>query len=160
MTDSQDQLLTILLEIAETFANRIMVQDGDDLRPTWVLVNTKHEPKIVGTPWADDRQKSFYRAILKQTMKQDNIIAYGFVTEAWAATLDEKEFKGWARDVMPSQRIDRREIVVAVAASATASKFKQWAIERDDLGKVTGLVSDPIPSTESNIESWLGEMLK
>jgi hypothetical protein len=159
MTDSEDLLLARLLHLAETFATDTMVHKGMDLNPTWVLIDAKREAKVISTPWADDRQKSFYRSVLQLGMKRDKTIAYSFVTEAWAATLNEKELKSWARDVMPSQRIDRREVVVAVAASATASKYKQWAIERDDLGKVTALSPDPIRSIEK-MESWLVEMLK
>jgi hypothetical protein len=160
MTDTQDQLLTTLLDVAESFANRVVIHDGLDLFPTWVLVNAKHEPKIVGTPWADETQKSFYRAVLKRTMKLDNIIAYSFITEAWAATVSQDELKGWARDVLPSERHDRREVVVACAASASASRYAQWAIERNDLGKVTALVPTPIRAEEAMIDSWLARMLK
>jgi hypothetical protein len=160
MTSSEDILLTRLLHLAETFATDTMIHKGMDLSPTWVLIDANRDARVVATPWANENWKSFYRATLKLDMKRYNIVAYSFVTEAWAATLDEKEWKGWARDVMPSQRIDRREIVVAVAASAMASKYKQWAIQRDDLGKVTALVSDPIRATGNNVESWLGEMLK
>jgi hypothetical protein len=160
MTDSEDELLTTLLEVAETFANRVMLHDGRDLVPTWVLVNGKHEPKIVGTPWVDENHKSIYRAVLKIAMKRDNIIAYSFITEAWAATVSQEEWKGWARDVLPSERQDRREVVIACAASASASKYAQWVIERNDLGKVTALVSAPIRGNEEMIDSWLARMLK
>jgi hypothetical protein len=160
MTGSEDQLLTTLLDVAESFANRIMVHDGRDLFPTWVLVNAKHEPKIVGTPWADETQKSFYRAVLKRTMKLDNIIAYSFITEAWAATVSQDEWKGWARHLTVSERQDRREVVIACAASASSSRHAQWTIERNELGKVTALVSTPIRAEEAMIDSWLARMLK
>ena len=90
-------------------------------------------------------------------MLLQEVVAYSFVTEAWSATVSRQEFDNPMGFVSASGHVNRREVVVACAATQEASKLAQWAIERDEAGKVTGLVSEP---TSSDFETWITKMLQ
>jgi hypothetical protein len=157
----EEQVLSDLLRLAGQHAENVMIKMGQDLVPTWALVDVKKRIKILSTPWRDEEEKAMYRAGLKFAMTMNEVVAYSFVTEAWAATLERGEYENPMGRIPPSQRADRREVVVACAATASASKVASWAIERDGAGKVTALVSHAIPDSEQGqFESWLVEMLK
>jgi hypothetical protein len=158
MTESEDRVLTDLLRLAGQHAENIMITLGQDLLPTWAMVDADRRIKIVATPWANEEEKEFHRLSLKMGMLLQDVVAYSFVTEAWAAEVSRQEFENPMGFVNASSHVDRREVVVACAATQEAQKLARWAIERDETGKVTALVPEPV--ADKNFETWITEMLR
>jgi hypothetical protein len=157
----EDALLSDLIRLAGQHAETVMIKLGQDLPPTWLMVDTKKRVKIVATPWADDAEKAVYRRGLQFAMAMTEVVAYSFVTEAWAATLERGEYENPLGHVPPSERADRREVVIACAATLGARKLASWAVERNEAGKVMALTPNPIPDNEGRaFESWIATMLQ
>jgi hypothetical protein len=162
----QQEQLDKLLEVADRHARTVLIEfKMRRLMPTWALMTGTGEIQVVSTPWQDDREKWRYAALLRAGMRQQEVIAYSFVSEAWSATLELEEWdKETGRplgDLRAGSHPARQEIVMACACSATLVCWRQWRIVREaTTERIIELRERPLPESESQVESWLTQMLK
>lgn len=96
---------------------------------------------LIATPWSGEDEKSRAIRVVKEVMRQcrSSVVNYAFASEAWVATQTHRPRKG---DRMPSEREDRREVVIVSAGDHQRATMKTWEIVRDDKGRPTDLVED------------------
>ena len=138
-----------------------MVDNHSDLMPSWLLVNSRAEIAILGTPWSDEREKQLARNFLRLKMRELNVVAYSFITEAWTATAP-KSWQPESGEAMPEKeqprnRADRQEIVIAFATDGKTKAWRQWDIQRDWHEQVVALKETD--AKEAEIQSWMANLL-
>jgi hypothetical protein len=111
---SLDEMLTL----AENQARTVMIGTKVELTPVWLMVTWDGKIEIFATPWGSDLEKRLAIEAMRLTMREKQVQAYSMLTEAWMAraTPDEvkqQEYSG----LPPSQRADRQEAVVIMAAN-------------------------------------------
>jgi len=143
-----------LVDKAHTFAEGVLVGKKDAaVCPTFAVQFKSRPAVILATPWSSQRERDAFLDAVEITMARmrDEIVAYSVVSEAWVATqahpFDE------TRDLMPSQRETRKEVVFACATDGSRKRFDLWKIVRDGDAVVTALAP-------SQMEGWesLGEL--
>jgi hypothetical protein len=99
---------------------------------------------IMAAPWRDEREKAAMIYSLKRAMKEfrGEVVNYGFMAEAWAAA---QSHEPRIDDLQPSQREDRREIVMISVGDFERAFLKAFEIVRDDKGRVTDLLENEMP---------------
>lgn len=151
-----EDILDTLLATSEFYAQLLIVLEGQDLYPTWAMINQKYDPLVHSTPWNSWLEKRLAAAFIKHELARHKAIAYSFVTEAWQAK-EPKEGEPWHG---ASEVPDRQEIVVAFATDGTTTKWRRWKMIRDGAGKVTELTAIPTPSEdEGSFETWMTGLL-
>jgi hypothetical protein len=103
---------------------------------------------VVGTPFDGDLSKDFVAAAIRQMLKAEKAISYSFLSEAWMAHESADHPIGLA----PSDRMDRREIVMINAADRKESKFRSWEIIRGPDGVITELKANALPNDFDRFE--------
>jgi hypothetical protein len=165
----EEEILDQLLELAGQHATNVLVSlKMDELVPSWVLISPKDEKQwsVIATPWRGPLDKTRQVNRLVRYMREHAVIAYSFVCEAWAASINPEE--GWSPDsgqplpahLRASQRPNRREVVMAVAATRATARYSQWLILRDALGAVSELRFEPMAESDIAPESWIANLLK
>ncbi len=134
---SIDQLIESGARQAETV---LIGQKDASLIPTFVVQFKDRPSAIIGTPWSGDREKYAVTQAMRGLLKQhrDSVVSYLFWSEAWTATEDIKHPTG----LTPSQREDKREVVILSAFDHDGGKMVTLEIERGHDGVVTGLKRD------------------
>ena len=167
MTQAGELVLSDLLKLAGDHARTVLVKAKQpSLMPTWLLLNQSANVMMVGTPWEDDDDKARARKLMRAHMRKLGVIAYSFVTEAWAATVEPHEVDAERKTLFdpmrgPVHRADREEIVLACAATPTQIKWRQWRIVREPTTeRIVDLKAKPSSESEHSPEGWLVEMLK
>jgi hypothetical protein len=160
----KSELLDQLIELAERQARLVLLElKLPKLMPAWVLMDKSRKPEIVATPWNDELEKQLYADILRTLMRQKNVIAYSFVSEAWTRSLEPGE---WDKDsnrpldgLTAGQHPARQEAVIAYAGSRDLSRWKQWRIVREaTTERIVDLQEQTLPECE--VESWISDLLK
>jgi hypothetical protein len=158
---ASEQPLNALVHLAGMHARQVLVDLGQDLMPSWLLVDKAGKCTIVGTPWRSDQDKQRVRKLMREHMRKHGTVCYSVVVEAWAAHAPpdfnpaKDELQPWEK---PLQRPDRWEIVIAIASDGKQTQSKQWKIIRDwsQSGKIITL--EPVVM-DAGIEGWMTEML-
>lgn len=122
-----------MMRLAEEQARRVLLGTKDELCPTWLLVKPGHI-EILGTPWSGDEGKHLAVEGMRTVMRRRNIEAYSLLVEAWFATEPApiREYTG----PRPSERPDRREAVVIMAANKRGEhRHCHFEIIRDKQGR-------------------------
>jgi hypothetical protein len=130
-------MLTVdeLLDRAIAHARSVLVGKSEaSLMPTW-LIQSKDKTSIVGTPWAGDEDKQFMLFAMRMMLEKEQAQSYSFMSEAWAAREDLNHPIG----LQPSQREDKREVVLINACDRQGGKMRIYEIKRDKKGVVTEL---------------------
>ena len=126
-----------MVKLAREHATRVMVGLQDDLTPAWLLITAKGDIEIFMTPWGNDREKHLVIETMRDIMREKRATAYSMLTEAWMACATPEETKsGDYSGLPPSQRADRQECVVMMAADkAGDSRYQSLETVREAEGK-------------------------
>lgn len=137
-------LVDELIDHAIGFARRVLIGVPDaTLTPCW-LIQGANGNTIVGTPFNGDWSKDMAAAAIRKLLKKERAVAYSFVSEAWQSVQNAGEPL-----IRPSNREDRREIVMVTAYDRNGGKMRSWEIIRGPDGVVTELKADsPIKGAE------------
>jgi hypothetical protein len=154
----EKERLIQLLDLAEKHAYMILVERQVPLVPSWVLISDKGEVTALGIPWDDNFEKTMTKLFLPLEMAKHKTIAYSVVLEVWAASLSQEEYeRGPEELVPPSERPDRRELVLAMATDGTSTEWRGWNIVRDALQMVSAL--EPTKEDFGGVETWMTKLL-
>jgi alkylated DNA nucleotide flippase Atl1 len=146
-----------LVEMAGTHARAVLTVLNQSVVPTWVLIDDKGKISITATSWTDEREKATCVAMMRARMREEKIVAYSVVAEAWSAV----QPKGWKvtdPHVRPSEDPQRVEIVLALATDGKETEWRRWRIERNATGRVVALEPEAIP--QEQVVGWMANMLK
>jgi hypothetical protein len=119
---------------------QLIGKPGAQLLPFFHIQFKDRAPAIMAAPWQDERQKSAFIYALRYALKdfKASVVNYAGLSEAWVA----REHKDHPTGLMPSEREDKKEVVVVSAGDHTQAVMKAWEIVRDAKGRVTDLVED------------------
>lgn len=140
-----NKTLDQLLELAEQQAHLVLLGlKAPELVPSWAFVQPDGSTHVLATPFVNDAQKDATVAYVKAWMRNHDTVAYSFLCEAWTATLSPEEWNPSSGKPIPvadqpRNRVDRIEVVYAMATDGKESQFKQWQIVRGWKGEVIGL---------------------
>lgn len=102
-------------------ARKILSREGY-LVPVIFLINPKNEVYTVMLTFKDRREKYAMFASIKELCKVNKIMGFVFITEAWAASSETGTFDPKI-DAMPSERPDKKEIVLVNAGYISGGGF-------------------------------------
>jgi hypothetical protein len=122
-------------------ANHVLVgKPGAELLPAFVIQFKDRPPTIVATPWSGDDEKYAVVEAMRLLFKahRESVESYLFWSEAWQAYEDPKHPTG----LMPSDRQDRKEVVILNAFDKQGGKMVSLEIMRGPDGVVTRLVAN------------------
>jgi hypothetical protein len=136
--NSDADALTALLDAAETHAQHVLVDSGqDELLPLFHLCGPDGDI-LVATPFCGDESKDFAAHGVRQLIRQHRITRYSFLSEAWM--IKRKSYLP-GLGPRPSEADDRVEVVIATATDGVAHRYRRWRIKRDGT-KCVALVRD------------------
>jgi hypothetical protein len=140
-----------LLDFAIAHSRDVLIgKAGAELVPTW-LVQLKDRPAMVlATPWDGEDEKCRVIDAIRMMLKSPEALSYSFLSEAWVANEDGRYPTG----LMPSQREDKREVVIINACNRQSAKMRIYEMKRDARGRVSDLVKDP----EKGVERFEGRL--
>lgn len=135
---SLDQMIEGMHEHARA---TLIGHNDEQLLPFFHIQFKDREDAVIPAPFQDERQKSAFIQAIRASLNifKPSVVNYAFVTEAWVAQYDHKPGE---KDLMPSEREDRRECVIVSAGDRDGAQMKMWEIVRDDQARVTDLVED------------------
>ncbi len=113
---------------------------GAEMVATW-LVQFKDPAKpttIIATPWSGEDEKTMAFNVMRMMIRAE-AENYSFMSECWMAT----EHKGAELNIRPSEREDKREVVMINACDRKEGKMRMLNMIRGVDGRVTDLVRDP-----------------
>jgi hypothetical protein len=155
MSDELERLLDNAGKHAE---NLLVDQHEDELLPFFHMITADGENILAPTPWRNEDDKRDMLGSIRLFMRMKNVVRYSMVSEAWAA-IQPKDWKpGQDLGPMPSERPDRREVVVAVAADKERTVSRSWDIVRGESGSVVKLKLDE--GYEGHLEGRMGSLLR
>jgi hypothetical protein len=155
-TESDD--LDALLTLAGEHARQVLVEMKQaDLIPTFLMI-AEDEHALMPAPWRDDDEKRIMLAAAREIMKAKGVTRYSMVSEAWTAVQPKGWKPGMPQGPLPSERADRKEIVIAIAVDKTATKSRVWDIVRGEGGSVVDLRLDD--ATMLGLSGRMGELLR
>jgi hypothetical protein len=147
-----------MIQLAEEQARRVMIGTKEQLTPMWLMLNWDGKIEIAATPWGSSAEKHLVVEAMRNLMRERQVIAYSLLTEAWMARVQSEEIKKPYTGPPPSERADRRESVVAVAANrAGQSKHRHWETIRDKKGRCRELRR--LGGPEDQISSYIFDNL-
>lgn len=124
-----------------------------ELIPTWVMATERGQVVVMATPFDGEGAKDLICLAVRKFMQEANVVRYAFTSEAWVAkTTKESWDAGDHRP--PSEREDRVEIVMFIAADREDFTLKVYQIERDAAGQITAL--SPWQEHEEKPTGWSG----
>jgi hypothetical protein len=150
------ELLITLADLAGEHARQVILGLRQPLAPSWILVGSDRKTHVIATPWRDDAEKKLMAQKMRNKIRQNAIVAYSFVCEAWAATKP----RGWTPEKGGGAKDDpkRRECVIAMATDGKDYEWRCWLIKRDHLETITGLEPDhDFPGGAP--EGWMTQLL-
>jgi hypothetical protein len=138
----ENKLLQDLVNVAGKHARLVLVEfKMGQLVPSWLILRGDGQVEIFGTPWKNDSEKEHTANMIRKKLKETQAQAYSLVTEAWTAKWE----KGTAKQVRPSDRADRQEVVIALATDGKETVYRRWLMRRDAKGKLLDLEVDDVP---------------
>jgi len=116
---------------------RKILLTGEQLSPVFMTEDPASHVKIGIAPWQDRESRGHILNALRVQMQEDRVVRYVSVSEAWMAayTQDSIASDGSVMGPMPSQRMDRKEVVVVSAVDTHPSKrivMRVYDIDRDN----------------------------
>jgi hypothetical protein len=140
-----------MMQLAADQARRTMVGTKAELEPSWLLITGKGDVEIFMTPWGNTREKHLIIETMRDVMREKRCTAYSFLTEAWTATIKGDEAKRPYDGPPPSERPDREECVVTMAANkAGEHRYQMFETVRG----VDGTCAELRPSSKE--QQWTG----
>jgi hypothetical protein len=148
-----------MIQLAEDQARRTMIGTKEELAPMWLTLDVDGKVEIVATPWSGGHEKELTIELMRVSMRARQIVAYSLLTEAWMARASAEEVKtGGYIGKPPSERADRVEAVVAMAANkAGEHRYKNWQTIRDKKGRCKEL--RPLVGPEDQLMSIFDNLL-
>jgi hypothetical protein len=143
-----------MLEVGGAHARQTMIGRTGEMTPIAHLVQADGNDIIIGTPWADEREKAITMAMLAVLARTGDVIRYMVLHEAWMSEAPEGAKLDDPPIAMPSNDPGRKEIVVAAAVERGRRMVRVWETKRDAHGKCIDLVEQPSDG------DWKGEFLE
>jgi hypothetical protein len=146
-----------LLDGALDYARFTLVGANKDteLFPVFFVQYANGQPNtMVTAPWGGEDEKVMVIHAMRAMLKRTNAHSYWFVSEAWMAYEDTRHSTG----LMPSQREDKREVVITNAYDRHGGKMRMYDIQRGPDGAITDLVADP-HNDETSFSGRLANLL-
>lgn len=146
--------LEALVETGHDYARKTLLNKrGAELTATYLLLRPEGEGglgiDVMVCPWQDEAEKIVILELVKARCHANGVTALCFVCEAWVVSYSADEYRRGGSDP-PSQRPDRKEIVLCIATDGTRKKVGRWAIRRDKPGgPVRALLSEEIGEEDS-----------
>jgi len=151
--------LDALLEGAGEHARRVLVEMKEaELAPIFLMVGPEDENILMPAPWRDENQKRIMLAAVREIMKDKRVTSYSEVSEAWSSVQPKDWKPGMPEGPAPSERPDRKEIVIAIAADRTTAKSRAWDIVRGEAGSIVDLRLDGNALT--GLEGRMADLLR
>lgn len=124
------------------------------LIPTFHIQFINRDPVIMAMPWTDERSKAASIFAVKSAIKQFRPIvdSYSLMSEGWIAVQDTPPK---ASDLLPSEREDRKEVVIITAFNKDTGFLRAYEIKRGPDARVTELVAEPDPDEFDQFEGRL-----
>ena len=142
-----DQLLNIALNGARA---HLIGQPDASLMAAFMIQYKDQPPVILGAPWSCEEEKQMALSLIRFILNKDPTIhSYSFISEAWVAEENAKHPIG----LMPSQREDKREVVIISAFDRQGGETRVYVIERGPDGRVSDLVLDPHTVFEGRVHN-------
>jgi hypothetical protein len=128
-----------MIKLAEDQARRVLIGTREELTPMW-LVHSQGKLEVIATPWEDSEQKRMTVELMRVMMREQRATAYSLLTEAWYSVVSAEEAGKEYTGPPPSERADRKEAVIAMAASRDGTHvYRHWEIVRDFQGRTREL---------------------
>jgi hypothetical protein len=124
-----------MLELGEIQAREILIGKPKASLSRCFLIESPMETMMVITPWNGDEERESALTLLRFIMKEQKATAYSVVTEAWVSMENVKKPTG----LKPSDREDKKEVVIVMAIDKLNKKLAEFDIVRDNQGTVTDL---------------------
>jgi hypothetical protein len=140
---SDTDALTTLIDAAGDHARRVMIGTKKELMPVFLLVAGNGDRIIVGTPFVNDDDKDRAAHVVRGLIREHHVARYSFLSEGWRAVQPPGWEHGQPIGLMPSQRPDRQECVIAFATDGINTVWRSWATHRDAEGNCTALTLEP-----------------
>jgi hypothetical protein len=154
MTDDLDALL----DKAGQHARIVLVEMKEtELLPTFLMIAAE-ENILMPARWGDEAEKRLILRAAREIMKEKGVTRYSMVSEAWTAKQPEGWKPGMPQGPLPSDRPDRKEVVIAIAADKTVTKSRMWDIVRGEGGSVVDLRLDQ--AALQDLSGRMGELLR
>lgn len=109
-----------------------------ELLPTWVMATAKGQVVVMATPFDGEWSKDLIGTVVRKFMREANVVRYAFTSEAWMAKPTKESWDAGDRRP-PSEREDRVEIVMIIAADREDFTLNTYQIEREASGQITAL---------------------
>jgi hypothetical protein len=148
------------------YAKRCITKEGH-LMPLFV-VHAAHRVTPIGVGGMnnyDDKEKRGHREMARLICIADNGFAVAFIGEAWIASSKPGEPDPEYPEVMPSQREDRQEVVIAQIiwrnddTGERLTAVAQAEVVRNAKGKCTGVKDEKTSDPQSFIMGSFAEVL-
>jgi len=156
MTMTIDQLL----DSGVNQAKHVLIgKPGAELTPAFVVQFKDRPPAMIATPWHGDDEKYATIGAMRMMLKayRKHVVSYLFWSEAWQAYEDVDHPIG----LRPSDRQDRKEVVILNAFDKQGGKMISLEIMRGPDGVVTNLVAndkaDDITAVGGHLHNLLQE---
>jgi hypothetical protein len=116
-----------------------------------------HRFDAVECNWENQQKKEEHIADLRRTIREDRVVAYTFVTEAWVATVGRHE-----RELMmipPRERSNREDALIILSRHRNGENYAtRYHVEYDKEGRVTLGPGEDLPG-EMN-EGLMGNLFE
>lgn len=146
-----------MIQLAEDQARRVLIGTKEQLTPMWLMLKADGDVEVAATPWSAETKRMCVEA-MRDVMRSRQVIAYSLLVEAWYSTVQGAEARAPYKGLPPSERADRKEAVVAMAANHLGDhRYRQFEIIRDKRGRCKELKR--LGSFEDKITSSLFDNL-
>lgn len=142
MTFSLDELG----EFGLAHARSVLIgKKGAQLLPTFHIQFIDRPPVIMATPWRTNREKATVIAAIRALIKElrPRVDSYAFISEAWLAV---QRLAPRPTDLAPSEREDRKEVVIITAFDRKTGFLRAYEIKRGPDAAVTELIPEREPA--------------
>jgi len=156
-----DEIRGIAMNLEQTIETMIraseeMVARGEQVSTAFVAESADGQGFVFMAPWGDGEERKHVLNAVRSAFQEKGVVRYVVISEAWLAQYrNEAAFR---KSGMPSQRPDRKEVIVAAAVETLPEKravFRVYSIDRE-AGK---LVMDKDLSTCTELSGDLMGML-
>lgn len=152
-------MLTIdeLLDFGYKHACHVLIDQPEaQLVPTFHIQYKSGNGKVIAAPWYDDTTKEATIKAIKKMLRNSTIHSYSFISEAWVAWEDSKHPTG----LRPSDRQDRREVVIISAFDHKGGKMHTYEIKRRSTGVIKNLTFNSVIHNAENLSGRFHNLLK
>jgi hypothetical protein len=133
-TKERQPTLRELFEIGRDNAARIF-HDVGEVSPIWHAVPEYGDHMLIATPWSSDDEKDIAMEFLRYKFKEENVMRFVCVLEAWAVMAGDPKT---LMNTRPSKHPDRREVIRIQAEDRDGSVLSgQFYILRPEHGPAT-----------------------